>query len=984
MTDAMIAPLPNSRRTMTMASRTRRTLLAGASTLAAISFAMATSADAANWTGVLGPDWFTAGNWSNSSVPGAADSSTINTGSAVVNAAGAVSADVTVGSNAVGALTISNGGTLLTSTVSMVGASAGSNGTMTVTGANSAFLMSAADFTYLFIGNGGSGTLNVTDGGTVARNFTTGGFANRLFVGQNAGSVGVVNVSGTGSHIDFTETQVGVRGTGTINVSNGASARFGGTILGDGLGSSGTLNVDGGSATADGGVTVGAEGVGRVSVTNGGSLSLIGIMNVGLTATARSTATIDGAGSSLTATMVRVGSTGSGSLTVANGATFTATDTVSIATYIGSAGTLNVGAAAGETAVGSGAIIAPAISFGEGNGTLVFNHTDSNLDIASDIKTTSVLVPATINHLSGTTIFSGNSAAFGGVTNVTGGTVFVTGTLGGVTNVNSGASLTSGGTLGGTGTVSSANIGARGTLAPGLPGAIGTLNVAGNLSLASGSTYAVEVAGDGTSDLVSVGGTTTIGGGTMRVSALDAQTSYLDGRRYTVLTSSGGLSGSFTTTASNSAFLNVASSYDANNAYVTIGVRTDGGGITPEAPPEVFVTVAQTANQIATAEALDGLEQSGSALALYNSLLVLSGDEALTAFDQLGGEIHASAQTALIGDSHFIRDAMNDRLRSATGNLTPTSPSVFAFFDDEEPVTAEAEASAFPVKAQKAPTTNAERFSIWGNGFGAWGKVSGDGNASKLDRNVGGFLMGGDTLVFDSWRVGAMGGYSRSTFDTLWSSGESDNYHAGLYAGTQWDALAFRSGAAYTWHRMSTSRTVAYTGLSESLAADYNASTFQAFGELGYRFDTIEGPIEPFVNLSHVRLSTDGFSESGGISALSGTSETMSTTFGTLGIRATGAFEAGNNLVAVRAMIGWQHAFGDTDPTSVLRFAGSDAFTIAGVGIDEDTAVAELGLDMNLSPAAAIGISWTGQVGIEQTGSKATENGFNARFNVKF
>jgi uncharacterized protein with beta-barrel porin domain len=43
--------------------------------------------------------------------------------------------------------------------------------------------------------------------------------------------------------------------------------------------------------------------------------------------------------------------------------------------------------------------------------------------------------------------------------------------------------------------------------------------------------------------------------------------------------------------------------------------------------------------------------------------------------------------------------------------------------------------------------------------------------------------------------------------------------------------------------------------------------------------------------------------------------------------RLAGQFIADN----VHATLGWRHAFGDTMPLSTQAFAGSDAFTVAGV-----------------------------------------------------
>ena len=76
----------------------------------------------------------------------------------------------------------------------------------------------------------------------------------------------------------------------------------------------------------------------------------------------------------------------------------------------------------------------------------------------------------------------------------------------------------------------------------------------------------------------------------------------------------------------------------------------------------------------------------------------------------------------------------------------------------------------------------------WIQGLGAWSRTDGDGNAAALKRSSGGFLMGLDAPLAQTWRVGVMAGYSRSDFDVndRASSGRSDNYHLGAYGGGQW------------------------------------------------------------------------------------------------------------------------------------------------------------------------------------------------------
>src|SRR3546814_18202305 len=90
-----------------------------------------------------------------------------------------------------------------------------------------------------------------------------------------------------------------------------------------------------------------------------------------------------------------------------------------------------------------------------------------------------------------------------------------------------------------------------GTIAPG--NSIGTLNVAGNIGFAAGSTYEVEVNAAGEGDLIAASGAATIDGGSVKV--LAGAGDYRPQTDYTILTADGGVSGTFTDVPPNPAFL---------------------------------------------------------------------------------------------------------------------------------------------------------------------------------------------------------------------------------------------------------------------------------------------------------------------------------------------------------------------------------------------------------------------------------------------
>lgn len=554
---------------------------------------------------------------------------------------------------------------------------------------------------------------------------------------------------------------------------------------------------------------------------------------------------------------------------------------------------------------------------------------------------------------SGMELLTGDSSGFAGTSKVNGGTLAVNGVLAGPIDVYQG------GTLAGTGQVGETTVHDGGTIIPGMPGFNpATLTVNGNLTLSGDATYAVDitptlVVGDAmpaalrayadelraaqANDLITVNGTTSLNNAS--VSVVKAGGIYLPGSRWKIVSADNGLSGQFgsLTESLDMPFVNLQYDYDANNAYLQI-MRNDQSLCQP----------GMSANQCNTGNELDNLGDDSLLGGLVASQV--SVDDAGRALNLLSGEIYASAKGVMLEDSRFLREAVNNRLISAAGG----------------------------VAAADASTING----VWMHGFGSWGKMDGDSNAAKVERDIGGVFFGGDRQVTDNWRVGALGGYSRSNFDVSArnSSGHSDSYHAGVYAGAAWEKLALRTGLGFSWHDISTDRTVNFTGYYDRLSSDYHASTTQLFGELGYQLDAGPVKLEPFVNAAYVHLRSNSFAEQGDIGALRGDADSSDLTYTTLGTRASHQMTLNNGAqMKLWGSIGWQHAFGDVTPTSTARFAGGNLFTVNGAPLARDVATIEAGLETSLTRTLSAGAIYSGQFG-----SGVNDNGVKIYLNWKF
>jgi outer membrane autotransporter protein len=118
------------------------------------------------------------------------------------------------------------------------------------------------------------------------------------------------------------------------------------------------------------------------------------------------------------------------------------------------------------------------------------------------------------------------------------------------------------------------------------------------------------------------------------------------------------------------------------------------------------------------------------------------------------------------------------------------------------------------------------------------------------------------------------------------SSANIDTAYLAAYAGTGFGAWNFRSGATFAWNTIGTSRAVIFPGFSEQASTRYGAGESQVFGELGYGMTFGGIAAEPFAGLAWVHLDTRGFTETGGVSALTGTGNKDDIGYSTLGLRA--------------------------------------------------------------------------------------------------
>ncbi|MFJ7353467.1 autotransporter domain-containing protein, partial [Phyllobacterium sp. NPDC097923] len=384
---------------------------------------------------------------------------------------------------------------------------------------------------------------------------------------------------------------------------------------------------------------------------------------------------------------------------------------------------------------------------------------------------------------------------------------------------------------------------------------------------------------------------------------------------------------------------------------------------------------AVTPNQKSTGHAV---MQLGLGNRLLQTVLFSQKGEVL-AYDSLSGEAHASLRGALLQDAGLVSGAASERVRAAFDGIGAKSAPVatpLAYGPEAKDKRSVGEAFAAATPAPAVSTT-----ALWGQAYGGWSHGASDGNAAAYSRSTGGIVTGMDALIAGTWRLGLLAGYGSTSLHGAGSSVSADSYQLGIYGGTRIDALTLSLGTVLAHHVIDSRRTVSFGSLEETDTAGYSANTVQLFGEAAYRIETPYAALEPFAAAAHTHLKTSGFTETGGIAALSAPSSSTDLTTTTLGLRASRAFTLGNaTTLTARGMAGWRHAYGDVTPQAQFAFAsGGESFDVSGLPVAADAALVEAGLAFDIGRATTLGLTYTGQFS-----SGVNDNAVKADLTVRF
>ena len=504
------------------------------------------------------------------------------------------------------------------------------------------------------------------------------------------------------------------------------------------------------------------------------------------------------------------------------------------------------------------------------------------------------------------------------------------GAISGSLTVDAGGVYAGGGSVG--------NLLVNGTLQTGTQ--LGSATISHDLTLGSGATLAYGVNADGSSAPVQVGGTAHLNGSTLAINASSGTYPWLS--QYTVL-NAGAIDGTFTKVTSDYAFLTPTLNYSPTSVELTYA-RND----------VAFADYASSAN--GTSAAI-GLSQLKAGNALYNALLNTNTQTAGAAIEQLSGSSNASLSSATLGATSQVGSSMLAAMQSLGAGAGLRVASVAS----DTPALA---ATGLPPGVRNLNDPNAQG-RLWLQGLGSYGRLDGAHGNSDLTQRTKGGVLGADWALTSDWRMGVLGGYSKTDVDSTGMDGTVNSWHAGAYAIRQSGALALRLGAAYSGHNGDSKRSVMFNGFSDRPKGDYHASSQQAFAELGYALSNGRLNAEPFANLGYQRYERDSYSEKGGAAALHVDKQTQDNFNSTLGVRLAHLSQLENGIsITPRLSAGWKHTYGDVSSSTRQAFVlGGSAFNVEGSALDRNSLVLEAGLDIGVSARQTLGVGYTGDIG---------------------
>ena len=648
-------------------------------------------------------------------------------------------------------------------------------------------------------------------------------------------AINVTNINGNASHSINLGTVLNNDCTVTVTLDPAYTFTIGQTFGDYGIikEGSGTLQTNTSSSTYSGGITLSegtlllvraGAGTGIIAMSDGTTLAIGSAVidtdipnNVTLAGT--NTINADSGIQTLSGVLSSSGNltkSGVGILALSNDNTYSGGTTLSAGTLSLAA---NTGAGTGTVAMSDGTALALGSAIAASNNVTLAGTNTINVD--SGTGTLSGILSSSGNLTKtglGILAFS-NDNTYSGATNVNAGTLIVNGSIAS----SSLLTVKNSSTLQGTGTVGVTTVNSGGTVIPG--NSVGTLNVSGNFTFETGSTYQVEIDGD-TEDLIAIiGGQAIIEDGANLHVTID---NFIAGNEHTIITATGGISKSvadpFNVTGPNATLVGDVV-YNTNDVVLNLSV----GSFTNTVP-------ASSGNPGAVAAYLDTLptQPLGSDLEnVLDVLAILPADQMTKALDLL----QVAPYKCFYLSQHNILNVKNIIQKKSN-----------EFYQNY---------CVRNIKCKK-------KVSVWVDPYGAFLSQNDDKGVVGSDIDSAGVVAGSDFMIIRNLYFGLSGAYSYSSIDLHDKRGKGDvnSFYGGLYTSYHHCRFFINGSMLGAYNRYKGHRNIVFSSINRKATNKHSGGEFLAHIDTGVICVLRKSfELKPFIAGDYVYLRENGYTE---------------------------------------------------------------------------------------------------------------------------
>ena len=512
------------------------------------------------------------------------------------------------------------------------------------------------------------------------------------------------------------------------------------------------------------------------------------------------------------------------------------------------------------------------------------------------------------------------------------------------------------GTVTGDGTLKGNEVVNYGTISPGA--SMGTLTIDGDLTLEPSGVLEIEIDNSDSSDKILVTGKFAMQGGVAKPIATET---ILGSHRYTVIEAN----------EVDWPIITVVFGFDTAflKSYFHPGF--------PEEPNTVFLQVeqvpfddphvVQTSNQRSLGSALQQIaEAGGNSITTTLQNLPTAGD-ARAAYNQLSGQTRAPLAPVSVGGTSQFMGTVENRLRGLPigGGLAgydASLPGLGTSMEEAAIYTGGGPGYMFAL-GNGTPYLGDREWGVWGRGYGLFGDRDAESGFPGYDYTIYGGAFGLDYQFTERFLAGVTGGYFHGGVDFSSSRDSTDlaGTLVGLYGRYEREPWYLDSVLTYANVEYETRRFVDLLG--QRLEGDFDGCNLSAYFEAGYDwYRSALWLLQPLASFQLSYLDLEGYTESGGTSALTFEDQDFESYKGSLGLRARRKLfdvaEAAGAVAELRAR--WRHEFGDRQSSVDAHFATEPAavFTVSDNGIARDSAILGAGLDARLSRSTRLQLDY--------------------------